>query len=123
MRACVRLSSTSRSSGSASVDEPDVCAASEEQEGRRALLKPSWKGVSAGGGVNLTDDPDVCTLYTPAGVACVELSGPALGSAGVRGAMRSNDATLVVVATGIVQPDARRRVAGKGWLESVFPPR
>ena len=64
MRACFRLSSTSRwSSGSASVDEPDS-AASEEQEGRRALLKEPLPGVSAGGGVSLADDPDDAGVAT-----------------------------------------------------------
>ena len=73
MRACFRLSSTSRWS-SGSVDEPDICAASEEQEGRRALLKePLLPGVSAGGGVSLTDDPDDAGVAT----SSVEL-GPAL---------------------------------------------
>ena len=72
MRACFRLSSTSRWS-SGSVDEPDICAASEEQEGRRALLKEPLPGVSAGGGVSLTDDPDDAGVAT----SSVEL-GPAL---------------------------------------------
>jgi hypothetical protein len=67
VRACFRLSSASRSSGSASVAEP---TSSEEQEGRRVLLNEPLPGVSAGGGVSLTDDPHDAGVAT----SCVELS-------------------------------------------------